>query len=238
MTRSTIKKLKEPLEEPEKKMHRLRRAASRQQRNESLAIAGRNLFKDEASSSANSGPKPMPPFKSLREHSSPNLASFQNPIVLLVEQTGNIIDSRDIWQIQGDNTWEEPSPMNISFISEVLKPTFKERMKKAQEQLSYLTTPVRKKTLRNPYLICDICGGAHKANECDSNKPQEQVCLSGVDIYDNPSLLRFYQNDNIPSWGNVRRRIEGEEGPEWVVKSKFEDKFANFMLEKDLMQRD
>ncbi|GJV77106.1 hypothetical protein Tco_1508690 [Tanacetum coccineum] len=75
MTRSTVKKLKEPLEEHEREMHRLRRAASRQQRNNSLAIAGRNIFADEASSSNNSGPKPTPPLKSLWEHLSPNSAA-------------------------------------------------------------------------------------------------------------------------------------------------------------------
>nr|GEY88881.1 UBP1-associated protein 2C-like [Tanacetum cinerariifolium] len=61
MTRSTVKKLKEPLEEPERVMHRLRRAAIRQQPNDSLAIAGRNLFDDEASTSAKSSLKPTPP---------------------------------------------------------------------------------------------------------------------------------------------------------------------------------
>ncbi|GKD72613.1 hypothetical protein Tco_1330895 [Tanacetum coccineum] len=85
MTRNTVKKLKEPLEEPEREMHRLRRAANRQQRNESLAIAGRNLFDDEASSSSNSRPKPTPPIKSLQEHSSPNSPGFQSPIVLPIE---------------------------------------------------------------------------------------------------------------------------------------------------------
>ncbi|GJY29309.1 hypothetical protein Tco_0405076 [Tanacetum coccineum] len=106
MTRSTVKKLKEPLEKPERDMHRLKRAASRQQRNNSLAIAGRNLFNDEASSSANSEPKPMPSLKSLREHSSPNSAGFQNLIAFPVEQTWNIMESHDIWPIQGVCTFQ------------------------------------------------------------------------------------------------------------------------------------
>ncbi|GJT39338.1 hypothetical protein Tco_0939203 [Tanacetum coccineum] len=131
MTRSTIKKLKEPLDEPERELHRRRRAASRQQQNDSLAIVGRNLFDNEASSSANSEPKPTPPLKSLREHSSPNLASFQNPIVLLAKQTGNIISHH----------------------------------------------------------------------------------------------------------GGTRLKAKGEEGPEWVVRSKFEDKLSNFMLEKNLQAK-
>ncbi|GJW97879.1 hypothetical protein Tco_0179687 [Tanacetum coccineum] len=49
MTRSTVKKLEEPLDETERELHRRRKAASRQQWNESLAIAERNLFDDETS---------------------------------------------------------------------------------------------------------------------------------------------------------------------------------------------
>ncbi|GKC57708.1 hypothetical protein Tco_1085306 [Tanacetum coccineum] len=124
--------------------------------------------------------------------------------------------------------------MTVSSISEIIKPTLEGRLRKACKQISYLTTPMTVENSRNPYLICDIYESAHKADECNSNKPREQVCLSGGDIYDDPSLLRFYQNDDILPWGNVRQRVEGEEGPEWVVKSMFEDKFANFMLEKDL----
>nr|GEU44666.1 callose synthase 3 [Tanacetum cinerariifolium] len=80
-----VKKLKEPLDEPEREIDRRRRA-------------GRNIFKNEASSSANSRSKPTPP---PREHSSPNSDGFQNPIVLPVEQTRNIVDLCDIWLIQG-----------------------------------------------------------------------------------------------------------------------------------------
>ncbi|GJT85523.1 putative ribonuclease H-like domain-containing protein [Tanacetum coccineum] len=76
MTRSTLKKLKESLDELERELHRRRIAASRQQQNESLTIAGRNVFDNEASSSTNSGPKSMPPLKSLRDHSSPNSANY------------------------------------------------------------------------------------------------------------------------------------------------------------------
>ncbi|GJT32422.1 hypothetical protein Tco_0922841 [Tanacetum coccineum] len=88
--------------------------------------------------------------------------------------------------------------MNISSILKIIKPTLEGRLRKAREQLSYLTTPIGVKNSRNPYLIYDICGGAHEADECNRNVPREQVCLSGGDIYDDPSLLRFYQNDDIP----------------------------------------
>ncbi|GJY05454.1 hypothetical protein Tco_0371394 [Tanacetum coccineum] len=273
MTRSTVKKLEEPLNEPKRELHRRRKAASRQQWNESLAIAGRNLFNDETSSVINTETIVTPPIKSLREYSSPNFAGFQNPIIFLGEQKGRIWDSQDIWLIQGmctfqglesenpihhvrhflslvDNiqadgaigdasrlydSWDDlPLPMNISSISEIIKPTLEGRLRKACEQLSNLTTSIGVKNSRNPYLICDIYGGAHKVDECNQNGPHEQVYLSRGDIYDDPSLLRFYQNDDILLWGNVRRRTKGEEGPEWVVKSKFEDNLSNFMLDKDL----
>nr|GEU57930.1 copia protein [Tanacetum cinerariifolium] len=90
----------EPLEEPKREFRRRRKAAYHQEQNESLAIAERNLFDDEASSFANFEPTPSYSSKILREHSSPSSAGFQNPIVLPAEQTGNIVDSRDIWLIQ------------------------------------------------------------------------------------------------------------------------------------------
>nr|GEZ07641.1 hypothetical protein [Tanacetum cinerariifolium] len=52
------------------------------------------------------------------------------------------------------------------------------------------------------------------------------------DIYNDPSLVRFYQNKDIPLWGNSKRKEKREDGPEWVVRNKFEDELANFMLEK------
>ncbi|GJX26777.1 hypothetical protein Tco_0233073 [Tanacetum coccineum] len=65
MTRSTVKKLIELLKEPKREFRRRRKVAYRQEQTESLAIAGRNLFDDESSSSANSKPKPSSSYKSL-----------------------------------------------------------------------------------------------------------------------------------------------------------------------------
>ncbi|GJX02996.1 hypothetical protein Tco_0188912 [Tanacetum coccineum] len=48
------------------------------------------------------------------------------------------------------------------------------------------------------------------------------------------SQTLFYQNDYLPPWGNLRKWIEGEEVPDWVIRSQFEDKLANFIPEKDL----
>ncbi|GJR42360.1 hypothetical protein Tco_1310463 [Tanacetum coccineum] len=69
--------------------------------NESLAIAERNIYEDEVSSSNNTRTKPSAPLKNLRELSLPNSSGFQNPIALPAEQIGRIIDLRDILLIQG-----------------------------------------------------------------------------------------------------------------------------------------
>ncbi|GJU82264.1 hypothetical protein Tco_1284629 [Tanacetum coccineum] len=97
----------------------------------------------------------------------------------------------------------------FSFVTEeegVIQPTFKGRLKRACRQISHLETPNHEIGLRNPYLICDICGRAHEADECDQNNPIEQ--------------------------GKSRRRGEGESSPDWVIRSKFKDKLSDFMLGK------
>ncbi|GJV98332.1 hypothetical protein Tco_1553584 [Tanacetum coccineum] len=108
-------------------------------------------------------------------------------------------------------------PMNVSSISEAMQPTFKGRLKRACNQISYLETPAQKVGLKNPYLICDYCNGSYEANECKQNNPVEHVCLSGGDIYDDSSLL------------SSKRKEKGEDCPRMDY---FEDELANFMLEK------
>ncbi|GJU58821.1 reverse transcriptase domain-containing protein [Tanacetum coccineum] len=122
-----------------------------------------------------------------------------------------------------DDSWDDP------FVAE---PTPNDRLNKAHQHLSFFTSSTSGKTLKNPYLICDIYGRAHEDDECDQVESREQACLSGGDIYDDPYLLKFYQNNDIPQWGNLIRKREEEEGPDWVVRSKFEDEVANFMMEK------
>ncbi|GJZ03377.1 hypothetical protein Tco_0536652 [Tanacetum coccineum] len=129
-----------------------------------------------------------------------------------------------------DDLWDDLIPtMNVSSILEAMQPTLRGRLKRACNQISYLKTPTREVGLKNPYLICDYCRGSHEADECKKTNLAEQVCLSGGDIYDDPSLLRFYQNDDTPPWGNKKCKEKGEDGPEWIVRSRFE---ANFMLDK------
>ncbi|GJY52156.1 reverse transcriptase domain-containing protein, partial [Tanacetum coccineum] len=74
--------------------------------------------------------------------------------------------------------------------------------------------------------------GSHEADECKQTNLAEHVCLFGGDIYNDPSFLRFYQNDDTPPWGNNKCKEKGEDGPEWIVRIKFKDELANFMLEK------
>ncbi|GKE29700.1 DNA-directed DNA polymerase, partial [Tanacetum coccineum] len=55
--------------------------------------------------------------------------------------------------------------------------------------------------------------GSHEADEWEQNNS-------------------FEQNDDTSPWGNSKRKEKGEDSPEWIVRSKFEDELANFMLEK------
>ncbi|GJW59375.1 reverse transcriptase domain-containing protein [Tanacetum coccineum] len=333
MTRTIVKRLTKPLDEPEREFQRLRRSTWHLQQNESQAIAERNLFDDEASSSNNTGTKPPTPLKTLHEHSYPNssglrsedplryiqhylsiidniqadratrdtsrlcffhfslkgkaaawfdkIPSTQNMTwdqlvsrfldyffpagctsslrdMILQFKKGTVESIKSAWicfqnlikqaphygiqkwllvQIFHDNIspnhhmkldqfaqfrfnslteeegwnrieeyvqyqddmWDDLLPsMNVSFISEAMQPTFRGRLKRACNQISYLETPTQE------------------------NNPAEKVYLSGGDIYDDPSLLRFYQNDDTPPWGNIKRKDKGEDGPEWVVKHREE----------------
>ncbi|GJX24466.1 hypothetical protein Tco_0228911 [Tanacetum coccineum] len=88
-----------------------------------------------------------------------------------------------------DDLWDEPSPsMNVSSILEAIQPTLRGRLKRACNRISFLETPTR------------------------------EVCLSGGDIYNDHSLLRFYQNDNTSPWGNNKHKEKGEDGPEWIIR--------------------
>ncbi|GKE40487.1 hypothetical protein Tco_1463892 [Tanacetum coccineum] len=112
------------------------------------------------------------------------------------------------------------------------KAYIRRKSKRDCKQISYFMAPVQSKSPRNLYHIYDICEGAHEADECDQNKLPEQVCLSGGDIHDDPSLLRFYQNNDVLPWGNNRQKEEGEECPKWVIRSQIEGELSGFMLEK------
>nr|GEX15719.1 hypothetical protein [Tanacetum cinerariifolium] len=83
MTCSTIKRLTKPLDEPKREFQRLRKAAMRSHQNESLAIAGRTLFNDEASFSNNTGAKLPTPPKTLYKHSRLNSFRSKNEDPLL-----------------------------------------------------------------------------------------------------------------------------------------------------------
>nr|GEY90752.1 DNA-directed DNA polymerase [Tanacetum cinerariifolium] len=100
MTRSTIRRLFEPLDELEREVHQRRKAARRHPPKKSLNIARRNLFNERAPSFGNAEPTITPVPKTLHEHSRPNQARFQNTITFPEKQTGEVLDSHDIWLIQ------------------------------------------------------------------------------------------------------------------------------------------
>nr|GEV33630.1 hypothetical protein [Tanacetum cinerariifolium] len=264
---SIVKKLTKPLDELEREFRRLRRATCHLQQNESLAIAQRNLFDDEAFTSNNNRVNPLTPTpRTLHERSYPNSFSFQNLIILSAKQTGRIIDARDILliiktctfqgmrsedlfhhikhylsivdNIQADGTTKDTSKLgffhlSIKGIAAECNAAYIQRTSKKGLQSNLLTRNTYSRgRIEKPYLICDYCEGPREADECKQTNQAEHVCLSGGDIYDDPSLMRFYQNDDNPPWRNNKRKEKQEDGSEWTLRSKFKDELANFMLEK------
>ena len=131
-----------------------------------------------------------------------------------------------------DDTWDEPD--SIMSISKIIEPSLDSRLKRLDEQVSYLNKSQPTKRLSNPYLICDQCGGPHEVEECNENATTEQACLSSHDILDDPSLLPFYQNNDFAPWGNLVKSDEEGEHPGYKIRSTFEDDLGYFVLEKDL----
>nr|GEW97296.1 hypothetical protein [Tanacetum cinerariifolium] len=167
MTRSTTRRLFEPLDEPEREIPRRRKVDRRHPPTESLNIVGRNLFNDGESSSGNVKPAITPDKRKFSQFVNFKFASLHE------DKGWDHIE--EFVQYQEDS-WDDPlSHEYASFASELTKPTIVDRLKRAHQQLSYLTTPTREKSLKNTYLICDICGGAHEADECDQNVSHEQV---------------------------------------------------------------
>ncbi|GKD70639.1 hypothetical protein Tco_1324729 [Tanacetum coccineum] len=202
MTRSTVKRLTKSLDEPKREFRRLRKAVMRSHQNESLAIAGRNLFDDEASSSNNTVAKLPTPPKTLHEHSLPNSSKGKRQDGLteyhsLKSQRG-ISSYTHFFPVGRSSSWDTEMASGLN----LLRQHISDRMQEA----------------RSIHLVL--------------NNPSEHVCLSRGDIYNDHSLLRFYQNDDTSPWGNIKRKEKGEDGPEWIVRSKFEDGLANFMLKK------
>ncbi|GJZ20914.1 hypothetical protein Tco_0557953 [Tanacetum coccineum] len=187
MTRRTVKRLTKLLDEPEREFQRLRRVACRLQQNKSLAISGRNLFDDEASTSNITGVKPPTPPRTLREHSHPNSVGLRNEDPLHhVKHYLSIVDN-----IQADGTTKD--------------------------------------TPRLRFLHLSLKGKA--AKWFDRIPPSPAQIMTWNQLV-SPFLDYFFPNDDTLPWGNNKRKEIGEYGPEWVVRSKFEDELANFMLKK------
>ncbi|GJX52470.1 putative reverse transcriptase domain-containing protein [Tanacetum coccineum] len=195
-------------------------------KNKSLAIAGRNLFDDEASSSNDTRTKSSTPLKTLREHSCPNSSSFQKPIILPAERTGRIFDSRDILLIQGTCTFQglrnEDPLHHIKHYLSIMDNIQADGATKDTSRLHLFHFSLKRKAIEwldqippspPPKL-------RHKISSyCDFFFPAGRTS-SLRDM-----ILRFKQG------GNNKRKEKGEDGPEWVVRNKFEDELANFMLD-------
>ncbi|GJR21471.1 DNA-directed DNA polymerase [Tanacetum coccineum] len=213
--------------------------------NESLAIAGRNLFDDEASSSNNTRTKSSSLLKTLREYSCPNSSSIQNPIILPAERTGRIVDSRDILLIQGTCTFQElRSEDSLHHIKHYLSIMANIQADEATRDTSRLR-----------FFHFSLKGKVEKW--LDKIPPTQittwdQLVLRFLDYFFptgrtssfRDMFLQFKQGDdesikgawirfqNLIKQGNSKCKEKGEDDPEWVVRNKFEDKLANFMLEK------
>ena len=132
-----------------------------------------------------------------------------------------------------DDTWDEPdSTICISEIMQTL--SSEDRLRKLHERVSYLAGSRKDKQLSIPYLIWDHCGGPHEIEECRGEPTTERAYLSSHDIFDDPSLLTFYQNDDFTPWGNLVRKEEGEKGPNLKIRSTFKDDLGHFTHEKIL----
>ncbi|GKC41356.1 DNA-directed DNA polymerase [Tanacetum coccineum] len=202
----------------------------------------RNLFDDEASSSYNTGAKPLTPPKTLHEHSHPNSSGFLNPIAFPTKQTGRIVDSRDIWLIQNTCTFqglknEDPLRYIRHYLS-IVDNVQADGATRDTSRLRFFYFSLKGKAAEWPGKIPPTqvpTWDQLMSRFLDNfflNNSSKQVCLSGGDIYNDPSLLRFYQNDDTSPWGNSKRKENGVDGPEWIIRSKFKDELANFMLKK------
>ncbi|GKB63835.1 putative reverse transcriptase domain-containing protein [Tanacetum coccineum] len=113
MTRSTVKRLTKPLDEPEREFRRLRKAAIRSHQNESLAITRRNLFDDEASSSNNTGAKLPTPPKTLHKNSCTNSSGSKNEDPLRhIKNYLSIVDN-----IKADEATRDTSRLRFFYFS-------------------------------------------------------------------------------------------------------------------------
>ncbi|GKA96126.1 hypothetical protein Tco_0818221 [Tanacetum coccineum] len=239
MTRSTVKRLTKPLDETKRELRRLRRSTWRLHQNESLAMAGRNLFDDEASSSNNTETKPPTPLKTLREHSRPNSYGFQNPITLLTEQTGRIIDAHHILLIQGTCMFQglrnEDPLYHVKYYLSIVDSIQADEATRDTSWLHFFHFSLKGKAAewfnRIPPAQITRCplswdtemdSGSHEADECGQNNPAEQVCLFGGDIYDDPSLPRESKTPKpkATTFAITTRSGVGTRGPPFLAPSK------------------
>ncbi|GKD95416.1 hypothetical protein Tco_1375253, partial [Tanacetum coccineum] len=84
----------------------------------------------------------------------------------LIEEEGwNQIEEYVQYQ---DDLWDDPLPsMNISSISDAMQPTFRGRLKRASNQISYLETPTQEVGLKNPTLFVTTAEDPTRSKSAD-----------------------------------------------------------------------
>ncbi|GKD41964.1 hypothetical protein Tco_1266609 [Tanacetum coccineum] len=220
MTHSTVKRLTEPLDEPEREFQRLRRNALRSHQNDSLAITERNLFDDEASSSNNTRPKSPTSPKTLytsalrdlilrfKQGDDETIKSAWIRFQDLINQVPHHgIQKWILVQISHDNISQDDRRKLDQFTQFRFHSLIEEegwiRIKEyVQYQDDLWDEPSSCRNVSSLSEAMQPTLRAHlkrPANECELNNPSEKVCLSGGDIYNDLSLMRFYQNDNTSS---------------------------------------
>nr|GEW50991.1 hypothetical protein [Tanacetum cinerariifolium] len=188
MTHSTVKRLTKPLEEPQKEPHMRRKAACHQQRNESLAIAGRNLFDDEASSFANSGPKPLSSLKSLSRTTTHDPPYHTPPSATTIDNTKRITkegepEGKETTTTQGNETSQSPTMYHPSKSSSVPFPSWlkKQQTDDDDERLLSISRQIH---INLPFLevIIHMLKGAKVLKDLLSHKKKIKKATSSVKL--------------------------------------------------------
>ncbi|GJS96266.1 hypothetical protein Tco_0803234 [Tanacetum coccineum] len=208
----------------------------RSHQNESLAIAGRNLFDDDASSSTTTVKiLPLLPQRESQDgfteyhslKSQRGISSYTH--FFPVGRTSALRDLILRFK-QGD---DEPIKSAWIRFQDLIKQfrfsslTEEEGWNRIEEYVQY-----QDNLWDEPSPSMNVSFISEAMQPTLRRRLKRALCLSGGDIYNDHSLLRFYQNDDTSPWGNIKRKEKGEDGPEWIVRSKFEDGLANFMLKK------
>ncbi|GJR35121.1 hypothetical protein Tco_1210805 [Tanacetum coccineum] len=156
--------------------------------------------------------------KTLHEHSRPTSSGFQNPITVPTEQTGRIVDSCDIWLIQNTCTFQGLRT--------------KDPLRHVKQYLSIVDNIQADGATRDTSRLRFFNSPQGTRQNGLTEYPPLKSRRGIRSCHDSSTISFRLDNDDTSPWGNNKRKEKGEDGPEWIVKHKFEDELANFMFEK------